>query len=109
MRRLGLILPLLLLAAGCTPMRWEHPGFGAEATALALDECQRLAWTEARQEEFLFGRRAVPYRDRYGRLRYAAPVPGFGGSAFREQDLTSYCMRSKGFELRPADGSAGAR
>jgi len=102
--RFALVLPLLLVGA-CTPMRWEHPGLGPEATAIALDECQRLAWGQTRQEEFLYGRRVVPYRDRYGRLRYATDRPGFQSGAFREQDLTGFCMRSKGFELKaPSSG-----
>ena len=107
---LSVILPAALLLGACAQTRWEHPGFGPEATAMALDECQRLAWSQARQEEFFYGgyggRRVVRYRDRDGRIRYATEWPSpLHTGAFREQDLTSYCMRSKGFELKAVEGS----
>lgn len=92
----------MILSAGCTPMRWEHPAFGPEETGREAQECRQQAWAEAQRQSFMFGGYFGPRfgRDRYGRL-YPRYYADFHERQFAEMQLNDFCMRNKGFALVP--------
>ena len=100
--------PLLFAAlitaviGGCTPMRWERAGMGPDEAGHESTQCRQMAWVEAQNQSFFFGRSAwSPFaRDRHGRL-YATPFSGFHERQIMEMQLADFCMRSKGFVLVP--------
>jgi hypothetical protein len=97
-----------LAAAACTPMQWVKP----DATPEQLDQdaarCQQEAWREARFRTWLY-RPIGPtlVQDAQGRRFYVWPASPLGDpfsdQLMEEARLESFCMRSKGYELVPAE------
>jgi hypothetical protein len=98
----------VLLVAACTPMAWVRADADAAQAQADGRECQMQAWQEARWRAFsyqtMYG--PIPYRDALGRTYVAWPRPmydPFADPYMEEQRLTSFCMRSKGYELQPTN------
>lgn len=98
--KIGAILVALALAA-CVPMQWARPGASLAEMGRDQDECRRAALDQAWREENLafFSR---PYT-RWDRERHYRPSPL--GRMMREDDLSSFCMRVKGYRLQPLAGA----
>src|SRR5690606_6441789 len=116
---------LLAAAAGCTPMYWTKPGASDAEVGEALADCRRLARREARYNSFLYGGFYSSWyagygpgllRDPWGRSPWFWPYYAyrdpfydpFYGQLQEEQRLERFCMRSRGFELRPAEQAAAS-
>ena len=102
MRRLAAFVLLAALGA-CTPMRWEHPQYGAAGTETDLTDCSRSARAEAWRNSFMYSAwdSSAYYRGRDGRL-YRDPFPmRRHNSTFDEWQPRDYCMRNKGYQLVP--------
>jgi hypothetical protein len=107
MRRAALAL-LVLLASGCAPMRWVK----ADATPEQIDQdavqCQQDAWREAQLNTW-YSRPIGPIvaHDAAGRAFVAWPggpfADPFSDPFMEEGRLAHFCMRSKGYELVPAE------
>jgi|GEM_PF-7011279 hypothetical protein len=115
--------------AGCEHVEWHRPGADAATTETDIRECQQQARLDTQ-------RALVPYADMYGRGSlspmqcswpvdrhrslglagcpavgpYGTPLPA-GGIASRrvrlEDQLTSRCLRERGYELTPVDEIEG--
>lgn len=98
------VLPVLLMlgvAACATDMRWQKPGISDEGATVDLNTCRRAAQLEANRYYtpwgwggwpgwgWGFGRRSSLY------WQMRADNERF----FAENRLTSFCMRTKGYEL----------
>lgn len=110
MKPAPLLLTLLAAAslAACTPMRWDHPNFGAEQTQADLGECGRSAYYEAQRQAFFYSGFYGPYYPRYYRGRAYYDPFWFNRQNdyyFRETQLRDYCMRNKGYSLVPVPES----
>ena len=87
-------------------MRWEHPNLSAADADADWSDCRRSAQYEAREQEWRdrFYNPPRYVRGRDGRLyRTEEPFSMFGRNDifFREQQLTDFCMRSKGYRMVP--------
>lgn len=104
MRRFVLLLGLLTLASCGPAPYWARPDTTPEQAARDHNECGALAWQEARLERFHYGPFFDPYPfgySRFGRPYHHPYYPfGFDNSFFREQQLLSFCMRSRGYQLQ---------
>jgi hypothetical protein len=103
-----LALAALCLLAACTPMQWQDRRFGTVASAAEVQECERSAYFEAKNQAF-FHSFAWPrtYFGRDGRVYYRR-WPDYHDTFFLERQLFDYCMRARGFQLvpvPPADAS----
>lgn len=105
MKPLPLLLILLALAA-CTPLRWDKPGVTMDMKNQDLMDCDRLAARQAMADSWDYAWPWMgPRYDRFGR-----PVDPFWGRHYtmmdrmdRERSLRDFCMRSKGYDLVPAE------
>jgi hypothetical protein len=95
------------LAAGCTPVAWQHASLGVAPSQAELGECNQSAYLEAQRQAFFYGygygygpgwpRYTV---DRFGRFRYDPWARyAYNDRFFLERDLFDYCMRAKGYRL----------
>lgn len=110
MKSRSAVLVVLTALAGCTPMRWEHPQSGLDATESDLTDCSRSARQEAWRSSFMYSTWDYPsyYRGRDGR-RYRDPFPmRRRNSTFDEWQLRDYCMRNKGYRLVPVPEPEGS-
>jgi hypothetical protein len=110
MKRRFAVLAVLISLGACTPMRWEHPQYGAAGTETDLTDCSRSARTEAWRQSFMYSAWDYPsyYRGRDGRL-YRDPFPmRHRGSTFDEWQLRDYCMWNKGYRLVPIPEPTGS-
>ena len=104
MRKILPVLLLLAVAACGTPARWQKPGVSDEITEDDMKSCRQAAWQEAN--------RYYPF----GYYPFGFGPPVWGGRRgnymlwqmrqdndrfYAENRLTSFCMRTKGYELVP--------
>lgn len=95
-------LTVLAAVAACTPMRWEHPQYGAAGTETDLTDCSRSARAEAWRQSFMYGGWGPTYyRGRDGRVYRDPFAMRHRSSTFDEWQLRDYCMRNKGYQLVP--------
>ena len=91
------LLPFLcLLLAACAGPRWERPNTPPEIADRDDMDCQRWARTEA-------SNRASGFYDGpvYSQRSISRPEPVFdryGYRAMDENQLTDYCMRTRGYQ-----------
>ena len=89
-------------------MEWVRPDVTPEERDQDSFACQQQAWHEARLRYWYY--RPFPYMgyfDPGGRRFFGAPFgpysDPFGDPFLEEGRLASFCMRSKGYELVPAE------
>jgi hypothetical protein len=108
MRRLILLVPLAIAAAGCTPVQWVRRGTPPEQLGQDLGQCRQDAWREAQWRILLFMNRSVGATTVVNAQGQTIVVPlspfgdPFGDAYIDESRLTATCMRAKGYELVPA-------
>lgn len=95
------------LAAGCTPVTWQHASLGVAPTQAELGECNQSAYLEAQRQAFYNDFARPRYFSRHGRF-YPAPWSSYASSDrfFLERDLFDYCMRAKGYRLVESTASS---
>jgi hypothetical protein len=104
MRAILVMLAGAAALCGCTPMAWVKEDSTPEQVADDLGRCQQDAWQEARSAGWYYRPLSSPY--------LAAPArPGglyydpFYDPNMQEARLTQFCMRNKGYELKPTEES----
>lgn len=113
MRRSLTVLAILLALGACVPMQWARPGASLTELGEDMGACRRAAADQAwREEVFGFGfaspfRRSPPWS---GSRFATSDFGGFRTSPLdrwrREDELTGFCMRIKGYRLEPVPGTA---
>jgi hypothetical protein len=109
--RILLLLAAATLAAACTPLHWVKPDATPEQLQNDSAQCHQDAWREAQLRSWYY-RPLGPYmtRDALGRPFLAWPYRAYGdpfGDPFLEEArLAQFCMRNKGYELKPVEKSA---
>ena len=103
---LALAAAMSLAACASPPRQWEKEGATPQITGADLVECRRAARHEAFNEASYFGfggfSRFGPYYGyRHGPFFGAGPYFWGGPDLpfYREDRLTAFCMRNKGYEL----------
>ncbi len=108
MSPVAILLSTTCLLAACAPMQWVK----ADATPEQMNrdgmQCQQDAWREARLHPWYYPPIGpVVAQDAAGRISIGWPsgpfADPFGDPFLEEGRLAQYCMRSKGYELVPAD------
>ncbi|MCS6855129.1 MAG: hypothetical protein NZ523_10310 [Elioraea sp.] len=100
---------LLVGLCGCaaTPLVWQRPETGELAPAAEIADCRDAAVLETNRRWPLFWYRPGPWAFPWRRDPF---WPGFSPSAYAWsdlsrweliQDLTAFCLRSKGYRLLP--------
>lgn len=92
-------------------MQWVRPDASPEQLTNDARHCQQEAWREARLGAWHSRPMTpIPYRDASGRVYFARPFDPWGGPFgdpwLEENRLAQFCMRSKGYELRPVEKAA---
>lgn len=103
-RLLCTVAAIALSVAGCAEMRWSRPGTDPAKLDEDLAQCRGEARLQA-QRMSLPRTAAVPPglgTDPLGRAVPAPPRSRTEDPMLAEQDLTSSCMRGKGYALAPA-------
>jgi len=105
MRAIVVILAAALTA--CTQMVWVKDDAAPEQMSQDLERCQQDAWREARFYSWYY-RPFGPFigSDALGRPHNFPASPyydPFGDPQMEEARLTQFCMRNKGYELKPVD------
>jgi len=105
MRWIAPILFATLLAACGPPMEWARPNTSVADFATDQQECHRLARDQAFQESIMGGMGFGMFGPWGGRDRRYRHDPfwgsGYGGREQREAGLRDFCLRSRGYQLRP--------
>ena len=106
MRAILVILAAAALAA-CTPMAWVKEDTTPEQQNQDLANCQRDSWHEARANTWYY-RPLGPYMTPPigGRFVISPGAPyydPFYDPYLEEARLTQFCMKNKGYELKPAE------
>ena len=89
-------------------MQWVKPDATPEQLSRDMAQCQQDAWREAQFRTWLY-RPIGPtmVQDAQGRRFFVWPSSPFGDpfsdQLMEEARLASFCMRSKGYELAPAE------
>lgn len=104
-------LALALLLAACTPLQWVKADANPEQFDKDMHDCQQEAWREASIHSWnYFPLGPTMFRDSLGRRFLAWPTGPFSdpfGERFMEESrLAHFCMRSKGWQLVPAEKKA---
>jgi hypothetical protein len=92
-----------LILAACAEMRWSKPGVGSAKLEEDLAQCRGEARMQASRESLPRspGSPQAIRADAAGRPVVAPPASRGTDTLVLEQDLTSACMRGKGYELAP--------
>ncbi|MCP4328361.1 MAG: hypothetical protein GY791_07995 [Alphaproteobacteria bacterium] len=104
-RLTGVILSLAVmsLVGGCADLVWEKPGVSQAQTQAAIDECSQHANNEAWRDQWIDNWPPPFYDSSYMPPYYgvgAVPFWHGGPDAFeQEEDLTRFCMHSRGYRL----------
>jgi hypothetical protein len=95
---------LALLVAGCAEMRWSKPGADPAKLEEDLAQCRGEARLQAARESVprIPGSSQAIRADATGRPVVAPPASRGTDTLVLEQELTSSCMRGKGYALAPA-------
>jgi len=94
---LSVVASLGSLVAGCAELRWSKPGADAARLEEDLGQCRMEARLQAARE-------SVPrILGPMGRAVVAQPRTRGTDPLVLELDLTSSCMRGKGYELAPVE------
>jgi hypothetical protein len=107
MRAILVILAGAAALCACSPMAWIKDDSTPEQVAGDLARCQQDAWQEARAANWYY-RPLSPYFVPPGGGRFVVS-PGapyydpFYDPYMQEARLTQFCMRNKGYELKPTD------
>jgi hypothetical protein len=104
-------LALALVLAACTPLQWVKADANPEHFDKDMHDCQQEAWREASIHSWnYFPIGPTMFRDSLGRRFFAWPTGPFSdpfGDRFMEESrLAHFCMRSKGWQLVPAEKKA---
>jgi len=105
--RPGPIAALAAALAACTPMQWSKQDASAEQLAEDQRACEEQAYREAISRYWGYHEIGpAVFQDSLGRRFNVYPsgpfADQFGNQLMEESRLTSFCMRSKGYELVPA-------
>jgi hypothetical protein len=94
---------LALLVAGCAEMRWSKPGVDPAKLEEDLAQCRGEARLQAARESLprMPGSSPALRTDSTGRPVVAQPGSRGTDTLVLEQELTSSCMRGKGYQLAP--------
>jgi hypothetical protein len=97
----------VLLLCSCASMQWVKPDAAPEQLKADLEQCQDMAWREARGRIlFLHPMAPAVVHDSLGRRLMVYPYGPFAdpyGQQFEEEArLTHFCMESKGWKLQEA-------
>lgn len=98
-------LTAVALSAACADMRWSKPGADSAKLEEDLAQCRGEARLHAARESAprMPGSSPVIRADSMGRPVVAQPGPRGMDPLVLEQDLTSSCMRGKGYALTPVE------
>lgn len=110
--RLLAALALAVLVAACTPLHWVKADGNSEQLDKDMRDCQQEAWREASIQSWNhFPLGPTMFQDSLGRRFIAWPTrplsDPFGDRFMEESRLAHFCMRSKGWQLVPAEKTAG--
>lgn len=103
--RVALACLAALLLAACTPMQWVKADAAPGQLQADMNECQHLAWQEARAHTIVHHPMAPALvHDSLGRRLLVYPYGPFAdpfGHQFAEEGrLTNFCMQNKGWSLQ---------
>ena len=103
--RLSAVAVIALFAAGCAEMRWSKPGADSAKLEEDLAQCRGEARLQAARESLprMPGSSPALRTDSTGRPVVAQPGSRGTDTLVLEQELTSSCMRGKGYALAPVD------
>jgi hypothetical protein len=109
--RAVLIAAALLTLGACTRMQWVKAEATPEQFKQDLAQCDEHAWREAQHRAWAY-RPLTPmmlgHPYRRGLFSPFSPfAEPFGDPSFEESRLAHFCMRAKGYELRPAERKDG--
>ncbi len=94
---------LLVMAASCTPLRWEKPGATAGQTSAAEADCEEESKSKSWQDQWTDDWPPPWYDPTYMPPYYGVgPVPfwrDYPQTFELEEDMTRFCMHSKGYRL----------
>jgi hypothetical protein len=97
-----------VLTGGCAAMQWAKEDASAELVSQDLMRCQQDAWHEARMNTWYYrplgpvGGPFLPGRP-FGLAYSPYYYDPFGDPYMEEARLTQFCMRNKGYELKPTE------
>jgi hypothetical protein len=96
-----------LSAAGCAELRWSKPGVDSARVEEDLAQCRSEARLQAQRMSLPRTAAGPPGlgTDPLGRAVPAPPRSRTEDPMLLEQDLTSSCMRGKGYALAPVERS----
>jgi len=105
--RPGSIAALALALAACTPMQWSKQDSSAEQLAQDQRVCEEQAYREVSSRYWGYPSMGpAVFQDSLSRRFNVYPAgpfaDQFGTQLMEESRLTSFCMRSKSYELVPA-------
>lgn len=105
--KLTLLIAAILPAAACTPMQWVRSDAGPAQLAQDSNQCRNEAMREAFRRTWfapwVYGPPMI-VRDARGRPFTVWPWPDpFYDRFMEEARLADFCMRAKGYELRPVE------
>lgn len=94
-------------------MQWVRSDTGPELLSQDLSQCRQEAWREAQWRAFMYRPFGPTYIvDRFGRphvFSYSPLGDPFGDTFIEESRLAAFCMRAKGYELRPVETAKQAK
>ena len=100
MRRVVPFLLMLAVSACGTPMRWDKPGATEQMAAADMTACRSAAQVEANRYFYPWGWGGLGWGyGRHGGLLWQ--IRADNDRFLTETRLTSFCMRTKGYELVP--------
>jgi hypothetical protein len=102
------LFPAVMVALsviGCAEMRWSKPGADSATLEVDLGQCRSEARLQAARESLprMPGSSPALRTDSTGRPVVGQPGSRGTDTLVLEQELTSSCMRGRGYALAPAE------
>ena len=107
MRAILVILAGVAALGGCTPMAWVKEDSTPEQVSEDLGRCQQDAWQESRAYNWYYRPMSPAFIAPVGGRVVVSPgapyYDPFYDPAMQEVRLTQFCMKNKGYELKPVE------